>query len=576
MNQDLIAEIRNKVDIVDIISERVSLTAKGKNFFGVCPFHEDTNPSMSVSREKQIYRCFSCGASGNVFSFLMEFEHKSFKEVLKELGDRVGVNTSSISVTNTSSKYDNLYDAYVLALKFYQNNLNSKEGKDARNYLLSRNLDDDVIKEFEVGLSLDSRDNLVKLLQNKKYDLSILNSIGLAIDNHDAYMNRIMFPLHDTYGRIVGFSGRIYKSLDKSMGKYVNTKETVIFKKGSCLYHYHIAKDVCRTTKSVIVMEGFMDVIRASTIGVRNTVALMGTALTKEQIKLLKRLSNNIILCLDGDDPGRNAALKNGNLLREEGLDVKIVILPNPDDPDTYILKNGKDKFISLIESAVNYSDFKIEKLKENVNFQSEEDLSKYINSVLEETVKIEDEIRIEIILKKLAKDYNIGYNTLEKRLKSLKEDKPVKDIVIGIKTPKKERKDKYQQAMDEVIYFMLNNNWVIENVANENIIYPTNLERILTSEIIYFYKRNRAFSIADFYTYLQDKPDLLKFLNEIMSSNYVESLEKKDLFSYFKVLRDYSVSKQIERLEEKLKKEVNPDIQAEIGEQIRRLKLGE
>lgn len=578
MNQDLITEIRNKVDIVDIISERIPLVAKGKNFFGVCPFHEDTNPSMSVSREKQIYRCFSCGASGNVFTFLMDYDHKSFKEVLKDLGSRVGVNTSSISVNNVSTKYDKLYEAYNISEKYYQNNLNSKEGRLAREYLYKRKLDEEVIKEFGVGLSLDNRDNLVKLLQNKKYDLATLNQIGLAIDDHDTYMNRIMFPLHDTYGKIVGFSGRIYKTEDKSNGKYVNTKETIIFKKGSCLYHYHIAKDVCRTTKSVIVMEGFMDVIRASTIGIRNTVALMGTALTTEQIKLLKRLSNNIILCLDGDNPGKEAALKNGKLLLDEGLEVKIALLPNPDDPDTYIINNGKEKFISLISSAVNYSDYKIEKLKENVNFNSEEDLSKYINNVLEETVKIDDEIRVEIILKKLAKDYNIGYNTLEKRFNALKAEKPLKETVkVEIKHPRNKRKDKYIQAMEQIIYFMVNNNdWVIESVANENIIYPTNNERLLTSEIIYYYKKNRGFSLADFYTYLQDKPDLLNFLNEIINSNYIEKVEKKDLFTYFKVLKDYSKTKQIERLEEKLKKENNPDIQAEIAEQIRKLKLGE
>ena len=572
MNQDLTNEIRSKIDIVDVIGERIPLTAKGKNFFGVCPFHEDTNPSMSVSREKQIYRCFSCGASGNVFTFLMEYEHKSFKEVLKDLGDKVGVNTSSISVTSVSTKYDNLYEAYTFSQKYFQNNLNSKEGRDARKYLEDRSLNDDIIKEFGIGLSLEKRDDLTKLLQSKKYDLATLNKIGLSVDDRDIYANRIMFPLHDPYGKIVGFSGRIYK--DNKQNKYVNTKETVIFKKGSCLYHYHIAKDVCRTTKSVIVMEGFMDVIRASTIGIRNTVALMGTALTKEQISLIKRLSNNIILCLDGDGPGRHAAESIGKTLLDEGIEVKIVTLPDPDDPDTYILKNGKDKFVSMIENAVNYSDFKIQLLKENVNFKSEEDLSKYINKVLEETVKINDEIRVEIILKKLAKDYNIGYNTLEKRFKDLKEDKPTPKIEIEVKT--KSRKDKYQLAMEQIIYFMLNNSWVIEDVEKEQIIYPTNDERLLTSEIIYYYKKNRKFALADFFTYLQDKPELLKLLNDIVSQNYAEQVDKKDLFTYFKVMKDYGLNGQIVRLEEKLKKESNPDEQALIAEQIRKLKLGE
>ena len=362
MNQDLTNEIRSKVDIVDVIGERIPLTAKGKNFFGVCPFHEDTNPSMSVSREKQIYRCFSCGASGNVFNFLMDYEHKSFREVLKDLGDKVGVNTSSIATIKTTSKYDNLYDAYIFSQKYFQNNLNTKEGREARKYLEDRKLDDTVIKEFGIGLSLEKRDDLTKLLQSKNYDLVNLNKIGLSVDDRDIYLNRIMFPLHDPYGKIVGFSGRIYNN--NTQNKYVNTKETVIFKKGSCLYHYHVAKDVCRSSKSVIVMEGFMDVIRASTIGIRNTVALMGTALTTEQLKLIKRLSNNIILCLDGDGPGRHAASSIGKSLMEEGIEVKIATLPDPDDPDSFILKNGKERFINLIENAISYGDYQIQALK--------------------------------------------------------------------------------------------------------------------------------------------------------------------------------------------------------------------
>ena len=405
-NNDLTNEIRSKVDIVDIIGERIPLVSKGKNFFGVCPFHEDTNPSMSVSREKQIYRCFSCGASGNVFTFLMNYEHMNFKEVLKYLGDKVGVNTSFISTIKTNNKYDNFYKAYSLSQKYFQNNLNSVEGRLARKYLENRSINEDIIKEFGIGLSLDKYDDLTKLLQNKNYDLATLNKIGLSSDTHDIYVNRIMFPLHDPYGNIVGFSGRIYNG--EKVNKYVNTKETIIFKKGECLYHYHIARNSARTSKCVIVMEGFMDVIRASSIGIKNTVALMGTALTKEQIKLIKRLSNNVIICLDGDGPGRHAAKNIGEVLNNEGFNVKIVTLPDPDDPDTFILNNGKERFEALIENALNYSDYKIQTLKENVNFQSEEELSNYINNVLIETSKIDDEIRVEIILKKLAKDYNI------------------------------------------------------------------------------------------------------------------------------------------------------------------------
>lgn len=573
---DLTNEIRSKVDIVDVIGERVPLVAKGKNFFGVCPFHEDTNPSMSVSREKQIYRCFSCGASGNVFTFLMDYEHKEFKEVLKDLGERVGINTSSIKVAEKTTKYDRLYEAYTFSSKYFQNNLLSQRGRDAREYLLKRGIDDTVIKEFQVGLSLLDNRDLTTLLVNKNYDLKTLNQIGLSNDDYDVYRNRIMFPLHDPYGKIVGFSGRIYQEFDQDKNKYLNTKETPIFKKGSCLYHYHVAKDSCRVEKRLIIMEGFMDVVRASTIGIRSTVALMGTALTDEQISLIKRLSKNIILCLDGDGPGRNAALKIGGHLLDEGIEVKVVTLPNDDDPDTYILNHGKDAFVGLINNAKNYNDYKIEALKENVNFKSEEDLARYINNVLEETVKISDDIRVEIILKKLAKDYNIGYNTLEKRFQELKDKKP-KATKIEVKQVKKSvRKNKYNMAMEQIIYLMLNHGWVIEQVEAENLIYPRNEERLLTSEIIYFYQKNGYINLADFYTYIQDKPELFKLLNEIVSSRYLDNIEKKDLFPYFRAVKNYSIEMQKKRMEEKLKREQDPMEQAKIAEEIRRLKLGE
>lgn len=572
MNQDLITEIRSKIDIVDVISERIPLTARGKNYFGVCPFHEDTHPSMSVSREKQIYRCFSCGESGNVFNFMMKYDHKSFTEVIKELGERVGVDTKIVHLHQKSEKYSNLYEAYQLSQKYFQNNLYSKLGRDARKYLETRKLEEETLKEFGVGLSLESDNDLTMLLKNKKYDVAVLNQIGLSNDTHDVYKDRIMFPLYDPYGRIVGFSGRVYK--DSKGGKYVNTKETVLFKKGNCLYHYHEAKDYCRSLKSVILVEGFMDVIRLSTIGIRNTVALMGTALTKEQTTLLTRLSNNITICLDGDDPGKNAARKIGETLFNMGVEVKIITIPNDDDPDSFILKNGKDKFLSLLEYAENYSDYKINLLKENVNFKSEEELANYINSVLIETSKIDDEIRREIILKKLAKNYDIGYNTLEKRFKELNPEK--KKQPEKIEVAKKSRKDKYQLAVEQIIYFMLNNDWVVEQVEKERIVCPTNEERLLISEIIYFYKKNGYIDIADFFTFIQDRDDLLKLLNSIVSSNYQESVEKKSLFSYFHVVRDYSISQQKVRLQKLMKEEVDPLEQAKIADQIRKLKLGD
>ena len=574
MNNELANEIRSKVDIVDVIGERIPLVARGKNFFGVCPFHDDSNPSLCVSREKQIYTCFSCHATGNVYTFLMNYEHMDFRETLRYLGERVGVDVSSIHVARKNTKFTPFYDAYSFALKYFQNNLLSKIGKDARNYLADRKIDEDVIKEFEIGLSLESSDDLTKLLTSKKYELSTLNQIGLSSDARDVYIDRIMFPLYDLTGKVVGFSGRIYK--DNGLNKYLNTKETPIFKKGQLLYHYHVAREECRKAKSVIVMEGFMDVIRASTIDVRNTVALMGTALTHEQLQLIKRLSTNIILCLDGDDPGVHATLSVGDMFLDEGIEVKVLPLPNPDDPDSFILNQGKEKFMNLLESAVTFNDFKLRKLKEKVDFRSDEETANYINQVLKETTKVQDSIRVEIILKKLAKEFDLSYNTLEMRFRELEKPKP-KDVPVVVTYNKKEKKKtKYEKAMEQILYFMLNNDWVISQFEKERIIFPNEESRLLASEIVYYYTTYGNINVPDFYTYVQDKDEVVNFLNDILASNYLESTTKDELFKYFGVIREYSRTQEIKRLTDSLKKEVDPMEQAKIAEKIRKLRIGD
>ena len=580
-NQDIINEVRRKNDIVDIIGEKIPLEKRGKNYFGVCPFHDDTNPSMSVSREKQIYTCFSCHATGNVFTFLMNYEHKEFSQVLSDLASRVGITLNGVRVKRSSTKYDEWYKAYDLANKYYQNNLLSKEGESARNYLKERQIDDETIKEFEIGYSLKSRDDLTKLLTLKGNSLDFLNKIGLANEDHDIYTSRLMFPLHDLNGKVIGFSGRIITN--SKQNKYLNTKETELFKKGKLLYHYHIAKETARISKSVIIMEGFMDIIRASTVGIKNTVATMGTALTKDHIKEIKRLSNNIILCFDGDNPGIKATIASGELFASEGLEVKVISLPGDDDPDTYILKNGKTAFESLINNAIYYSDFKIRNLSRNRNFASSEDKANYIHEVLKETSKIEDNIRVEIILKDLAKKFEIGYNTLEKSFQELvnaknaeNSKKNEKQLITTSKTSHLKKNDKYQKASLSVIYYMLNKQDIIDVVEREHLIFPTEALRALESEIVYFYHKYGFINEADFYTYLTPKNELVNLLSEIIELDLKDTLTKDELFDYFKVIREYNYKKTIETLEEKIKNESDPTLQLKYAEEIRKLRIGE
>ncbi len=574
-NQDIINEVRRKNDIVDVIGEKIPLEKRGKNYFGVCPFHDDTNPSMSVSREKQIYTCFSCHATGNVFTFLMNYEHKEFNQVLSDLANRVGITLSGFKTKKVSTKYDEWYKIYDLANKYYQNNLLSKEGEGAREYLKNRSIDDLTIKEFEIGYSLKMRDDLTKLLTMKGHSIDLLNKIGLSSEDHDIYNSRLMFPLHDLNGKVIGFSGRIINN--GKQNKYLNTKETELFKKGKLLYHYHIAKEEARVKKSVIIMEGFMDIIRASTVGIKNTVATMGTALTKDHIKEIKRLSNNIILCFDGDEAGVKATLASGELFKSEGIEVKVITLPGEDDPDTYILKNGRDAFQSLINNAVYYSDFKIKNLSRNRNFASSEEKANYIHEVLEEASKINDTIRTEIILKDLAKKFEIGYNTLEKSFQELVNNKEIKKEVVT--TPRKvqpKKKDKYQKASLNIIYYMLNKQDIIDMVEDEHLVFPTEALRALESEIVYFYHKYGFINEADFYTYLTPKGELLNLLNEVLEMDLKTTLTKEELYDYFKVIREYNFKKTINNLEEKIKNETDPVMQVKYAEEIRKLRIGE
>ena len=319
ITNEVINEIRNKVNIVDIISNYVPLTKKGKNYFGLCPFHDDHSPSMSVSFEKQIYTCFVCHATGNVFSFVSEYEHIGFYDAVRLIGSKLGYNldTKKKEITNNQD-----LEIYELACKYYQNSLNTSLGNNAIDYLTKRKIDRNTISKFRIGLSM-SKSSLTEFLLSKNIKLDKLISLGISNERgQDLFINRIMFPLYDLSGNVVAFSGRIYNTHDES--KYINTKETNIFKKGNLLYNYHLAKEHLKRSESIIVMEGFMDVIRASVVGINNCVATMGTAFTKEQALLLKKTTNNIILCFDGDNAGDEATDKAIQVLKE--IDVTEII----------------------------------------------------------------------------------------------------------------------------------------------------------------------------------------------------------------------------------------------------------
>ena len=569
-NQNTVNEIRSKVDIVELIGEYLPLTKKGQYYWGVCPFHNDKNPSMSVDTKRQTYNCWSCHASGNVFTFLQNIESISFPEALKLLADKVGIEISS-----NSRSYDKInekfYEMYDLSSKFYELMLNTSKGDKAKKYLLERLINDDIIKEFGIGLSLNDRNKLLEYLKEKKYDINTMEDLGLINGDNDTFVNRVMFPIHDRVGHVVGFSGRIYEKNDQA--KYINTKETKIFKKGSILYNYHRCKEHVRISKYVIVTEGFMDVIRLSTVGIKNTVALMGTAMTEEHVSMLKKLSLSVYLCLDGDNAGMNAMLSNGEILEKAGINVKMISLPEDLDPDTYILKYSKERFDVLIEKALNYSDYKIERLKHGVNFSSDLELTNYINLVIKEASLITDEIRREIIVKKLANDTNLSYNTLEKKLN---EYSLIKEEIPIIKTSSKKKYDRCSRAVLEFIYYMLLDSKVIKIYEDKALYFADQSMRYLASEIVYYYHKYGDIVIADFYTYLNERGELLALFDYILSLELSDVCNSSMIDDYINVINEFNVGQEIKRLKELMSRETDDIEKAKIVDEMKKLKIGE
>lgn len=569
ISNEIINEIRNKTDIVDVVSRYVNLTKKGKNYIGVCPFHDDHSPSMSVSPEKQIFTCFSCGATGNVFTFVSDFEKISFSDAVKLLGEKAGISIGNNTYIG-NSKRDEYFDIYDSANKFYQNSLFTNLGKNAIQYLKNRNIDRDTIKKFGIGLSVQKL-SLTDYLKNKNYSIDKLIDVGLTNDNgNDIFINRIMFPIYDLAGNPVAFSGRIYNTKDTS--KYINTKETDKFKKGKILYNYHIAKEHLKKNDSVIIMEGQMDVIRASTIGVNNCIATMGTALTRDHKSIIKNMTNNVILCFDGDSAGEKATISAIELLEDTGIDIKIVRLPNDMDPDEYIIKEGKDSFLYQISNATNLIDYKMELLKKNKDFGNIKDISSYVNSALKELVYEKDDIVVELNLKKLATSFDIDYDNLVNKYEKLKNDNNNKDSYVKVNKPKKVY-NRYGQAECYLIYYMLKDEKVINMVEKRVGYFPDKNIRELSNEIIYYFHKYGIINVADFISYISSRNEILNTLKEILAMNIKEDFLIDEIEDYIFVINEYHKEVKINDLNKKLKEEKDPLKQAKISLEIMKIR---
>lgn len=559
--------IRSKANIVNIIGDFIPLTLKGKNYFGVCPFHEDHSPSMSVSTDKQIYKCFSCGAAGNVFTFIQNYENISFLEAVKFVADKIGYNLN-ISINTKEEKNDVSYEIMKYAVMFYENYLNTKDGVNARKYLNDRGLSNEIIKEFNIGLAPYKKDSL-GLILTKKYDSKLLKDLSLInVDGanvYDSFVDRIMFPIHDLDGNPIAFTGRVYSKYSDA-AKYFNSRESKIFKKGLIFYNYHRAISYIKQYKEVIIVEGNMDAIRLYSEGIKNVIALMGTSLTKNQIDIIKKLRSKVILMLDNDDAGETATINNGKLLEESGISPFAVRLSDYKDPDEYILKNGVDAMRQNIKDALSFWEFKLFYYKKNKNLSNTTDLINYLREILKSIPDMQDDLTKEITLKKLADEYDISIDILKKELKnkSIKDVKTTEKVVIP-------KKNKFVLLLDRIIYYMINDVKYIIKFEKHNIFVEDNNYRNLIQEIKYYNQKFGVISPAAFLSYMANN-ELFSLLSNIVSSIDEELFE--DNFDKYLIDLTKTINEvKIKQLKEELKTTLDVNKKVALAAKIIELK---
>mgnify|MGYP004478603763 CR=1 FL=1 len=560
--------IRTSVNIVDVIGSYINLDKKGKNYFGICPFHEDHNPSLSVSEEKQIYTCFVCGATGNVFSFVKDYENISFLEAVEKIADNNGIKLTH--KLNYIKRYNTEYEIYNLAVKFYKNNLKSKDGIKAKEYLKSRNIDDNIINDFEIGVSF-SDNNLSKLLLNKKYDEKMLTDVGLcgkSKELFDIFRNRIMFPIHNSNGEPIGFSGRIYNG--EADSKYVNTRETYIFKKGETLFNYHRAVIEAKKMKYIVICEGQMDAIRIYSSGVKNVVATMGTALTKEHVHLIKKLNVRVVLNMDSDKAGINAALTNGEILKSNGVDVSVIKLDGAKDPDEYILKYGIDSYKDVINHAINLFDFKINYLKSNKNLNNADELTDYINNVIIELNKSDDDILKNVTINKLSEEYNIDKNILLNKITPSE-----KKVIVETKKITKKQKQNIR-AVEEILYYMMNNVKYAKIFTKKLNYIPDSSYFDIEKDIQAYIIINNTINLADFISYEinNGKEDIIKKI--ISNHNNDIEMSEEEFDGYISIVNKWMIENKINKLKLELKNVTDINRKKELMELITSMKKKE
>ncbi|MBD1371181.1 DNA primase [Hazenella sp. IB182357] len=605
ISDEIMDQIRNHFDIVDVVGQVVQLKKSGKNFFGLCPFHAENTPSFTVSPEKQIYHCFGCKAGGDTIKFVMDTEQMSFIEAIRHLADQAGIILPDQESKRYSPEDDlrnKMREALELSAKlFHHVLLQTDYGQHARHYLEKRKITIEAIREFQIGFAPSSYDFLLSFLKGRQMNEEVMEKAGLIVKKEtqsrhryfDRFRGRIMFPLHDAQGRIVGFGGRL---IDSGQPKYLNSPETVLFHKSNHLFNIHRARPFIRKDDQVILFEGYMDVISAWQAGIRTSIATQGTSLTSDHIKVIKRNTKNVYLCFDSDHAGRTASDRGIELLKNESCTVKVASVPVDMDPDDYIRRFGATSFREeILGGALSVTAYQLETLKKNYALEDSDDRMQYLNEAITIISELPVAIEQDHYIRKLSEEFRISLDAMKEELRKKKKQKHIKrdkhtarwnngyqegsKHTLGIAktitvTEKSERL---------LIAYMMRDRSIIQWVRDEiGADFNTDLYAALAAYLYYYCEENdNEMDTGRFISSLSD-PALIPVATELAMLELPAEPSAEALTDYVRHIRNYPLLQEIEMKEKQIEQLSRADepvkaakLSVEITQLRKKIKMG-
>ena len=569
--EDFINEVRNSVNIVDVISQYVSLEKKGKDYIGLCPFHQEKTPSFTVNEEKQFFKCFGCGKGGNVYKFLMYKDNLTFPESVEQVANFAHISMpSGYSNHQTNSNLTPVMKINQDAADFYHRVLvTTRAGERGMAYAKKRELDKKTIDHFGIGYAPQQENLLLLYLRGKNYQDDDLVKSGLFIQSksgelYDRFRDRLMFPLSDESGRVIAFSGRRLSN-DKTEAKYMNSPETEIFTKSKLLFHFAEAKKAAREEKHLVLYEGYMDVIAAYKAGVKSGIASMGTSLTDEQVYMMRRNNRNIIINYDGDNPGVHAAERAVQMFKQAGgFNIGVVVLPEGLDPDEYVKKYGEDKYYSEVKGALSATDFLLKRLAKKFNLNNDLDRINYLNEAVKEISNISDPVQQDLYLRKIVDENKVSFEALKanllhevkcnRRANRHKNGDPYVDKtrpVVDLPT-----QDKNATAVDPVqlrlLYLFLKSDQAREYLLARHFLFPSKEFAQLEELWLKFIETHENPTVGDFYDFIPEQ--LQGIIESAELAEMPEDFDDHEIDDQIQMLEKRKINLQLDKLMKKIK----------------------